>query len=207
MWNKCDQLPAAGEHQGQQAAAEAEQQPEQQQRQQQQQQQPESAAESSVQDKESAEPRAAAGTGLLPAAVQAMLDGDAAAGGYRPTAVATSVLRRQGLHEVLAAVERKASRYWLNGCVVAQQEERLDLSGCLPEVICTAVPAAEAFLDLQPTLLRAPLLQTMQLEAQLAGRKQQSRRSLKRAAAEREAAAAEEDGRLWAAGRAAGWQG
>ncbi|PRW45451.1 GTP-binding chloroplastic [Chlorella sorokiniana] len=63
------------------------------------------------------------------AAEEGLLDVDAAAAAYRPTAVATSVLRRQGLQQVLAAVEHK-------------------------------------------------------LEAQLAGRRQTSRRSAKRAGAE-----------------------
>lgn len=43
----------------------------------------------------------------LPPAVEALLASDAAAAGYRPTAVATSVLQNEGLSEVLAAVESK----------------------------------------------------------------------------------------------------
>ncbi|KAI7842133.1 hypothetical protein COHA_004325 [Chlorella ohadii] len=81
--------------------------------------------------------------------IEALLDADAAAAGYRPTAVATSVLRKQGLQQVLAAVEHK-------------------------------------------------------LEVQLAGQKQTSRRSAKRAGAEREAAAAAEDSWMWASGSGTG---
>lgn len=51
----------------------------------------------------------ATASGLLPPAVEALLQSDAgdAAGAYRPTAVATSVLYGQGLQELLAAVEHK----------------------------------------------------------------------------------------------------
>ncbi|PSC73950.1 GTP-binding chloroplastic [Micractinium conductrix] len=50
---------------------------------------------------------AAAAAGLLPPAVEALLRSDVRAASYRPTAVATSVLRGQGLAELLAAVEDK----------------------------------------------------------------------------------------------------
>lgn len=138
VWNKCDLLPERGATEAAQqlAAAAGVQQPYQQQQAKQQagQQAGQQAAEEQAAEEQvaavAAKPasgpapgspgsqgggascgglQAAAAAGLLPPAVQALLDGDAAAAGYRPVAVATSVLRRQGLQEVLAAVERKAS--------------------------------------------------------------------------------------------------
>ena len=130
VWNKCDLLPegAAAEAGQQEAPGAADEQRQEQEEgdQQQQQQQPqkrrkqqEPAATTPPLDSSSlGSPegssgcgglQAAAAAGLLPPAVQALLDGDAGAAGYRPTAVATSVLRRQGLQGVLAAVEHKAS--------------------------------------------------------------------------------------------------
>ena len=58
------------------------------------------------------------GAGGLPSRLEALLQADAAAAAYRPAAVATSVLRGQGLDRVLRAVEAKVRRLlgrWLGG--------------------------------------------------------------------------------------------
>ena len=136
VWNKCDLLPegAAAEAGRQGAPAAADEQGQEQEegnrQQQQQQQQPQKRRRKQQEPAATAPPldssslgspegsagcgglQAAAAAGLLPPAVQALLDADEGAAGYRPTAVATSVLRRQGLQGVLAAVEHKASEGW-----------------------------------------------------------------------------------------------
>ena len=110
---------------------------------------------------------AAAAAGLLPPAVEALLRSDVRAASYRPTAVATSVLRGQGLAELLAAVEDKV------------RGGRAGLGQVGARRRCSEGHGA----DPQPALPLLPLTRNrrsrcvcVQLEGLLAGRPQVSRR-------------------------------
>lgn len=153
-----EQAAAAGQHEEQQAAASSLDQP--------------SSSSSSVDGDvggggDAAGSHAAATAGLLPPAVTALLQADAAAAAYRPTAVATSVLHGQGLRGVLETMESK---------VGAAHEDSNVMLG-------TGGRCAHAAAPLQvPAPLCRPPTRLLQLEAVLAGRQQRSRRSSKRAA-------------------------